>query len=381
MAESLYLHMAGIVRTLTKKLLIVLNVAVALCFLLACLVPYLNPARWWLIGFVGLLFPYLALLLFFAIIFWLVFKPRIAIFSLLCLLAGWQQFGSLFAFHISKNRFSEVKIEPRMRLISWNVGSMSGASKNKEKQKHARTEIADAIIKADADIVCLQEFSHSNTQGPQANNLGLFKKAYPYHYFSQDLSRRNGFYQYGSVIFSRYPVIDSGKISYPGGRAESLIYIDVLKETDTIRIFTSHLQSFRFNDADYQDMEKIQQQDPALFDASRSLVKKMRLAFTRRAIQADIVRRNLDASPYATIMCGDFNDVPTSYTYARIRGNRQDAFLATDFGIGRSYIALAPTLRIDYILPDQRFQVHQFDMVDEDLSDHIMLVSDLSLKK
>jgi endonuclease/exonuclease/phosphatase family metal-dependent hydrolase len=73
--------------------------------------------------------------------------------------------------------------------------------------------------------------------------------------------------------------------------------------------------------------------------------------------------------------------VPNSFTYFRIRGERQDAFLKKDFGIGRSFIALAPTLRIDYILPTLHFEVKQFDMVDEDLSDHIMLVTDLVLKK
>lgn len=373
--------MAGIVRRFTKKLLLFLNIVAALCFVLACLVPYLDPAGWWPIGFMGLLFPYLAIVLFFAFIFWLIVKPKLALLPFLCLLVGWQQFRSLFAIHFNRPGFSDVKIEPRIRLISWNVGSMSGASNNKEKQKHARTEIADAIINSNADIVCLQEFSHSGTQGPQANNLALFRKQYPYYFFSRDYSKRNGFYEYGSVIFSKYPIVDSGKVHYPGNRAESLVFADVVKENDTIRIFTTHLQSFRFSDADYQDMEKIAQQDTALFNASKNIFKKMKLAFTRRSVQANIVRSTIDESPHPSIICGDFNDVPTSYTYFRIRGNRQDAFLAKDYGIGRTYIALAPTLRIDYILPDRTFQVDQFDMVDEDLSDHLMLVADLSLKK
>lgn len=107
----------------------------------------------------------------------------------------------------------------------------------------------------------------------------------------------------------------------------------------------------------------------------------MKLAFNRRAVQANIVREAIDRSPYPSIICGDFNDVPNSYAYFRIRGERQDAFLKKGFAVGRTFISLAPTLRIDYILPDRNFEVKQFDMVDEDLSDHIMLVSDLLLKK
>jgi len=72
--------------------------------------------------------------------------------------------------------------------------------------------------------------------------------------------------------------------------------------------------------------------------------------------------------------------VPNNFAYFHIRKDWQDAFLATSLGIGRTYLAIAPTLRIDYILPDQQFFIHQFDMVDEDLSDHLMLVADISLK-
>ena len=69
-----------------------------------------------------------------------------------------------------------------------------------------------------------------------------------------------------------------------------------------------------------------------------------------RGIQATIVRNATDKSPYPSVVCGDFNDVPNSYTYFNIRGKRQDAFLASSFGVGRTSDALAPTLRIDYIL-------------------------------
>jgi endonuclease/exonuclease/phosphatase family metal-dependent hydrolase len=80
------------------------------------------------------------------------------------------------------------------------------------------------------------------------------------------------------------------------------------------------------------------------------------------------------------VICGDFNDVPNSYTYFHIRKDWQDAFLQTSLGIGRTYLALALTLRIDYILPDKNFYILQFDLVDEDLSDHLMLVADIGIK-
>ena len=82
---------------------------------------------------------------------------------------------------------------------------------------------------------------------------------------------------------------------------------------------------------------------------------------------------------YPVIFCGDFNDVPNSYTYFTVRGNMQDAFLEKGSGIGRSFTSISPTLRIDYILTSNDFSVLQFDRNKRKYSDHYMLVTDLKL--
>ncbi len=366
--------------SITRRVFIFFTLIMCMIFLLASLAPYLNPANWWLIGFLGLIVPYLVILLIFAFIFWLIMKPIIALFPLLSLLVGWKQLSVVFATHPMAT-FTAEKPDSNFRVVSWNVGSMYGLTNNNYKRKHHRTEIAEAILRLKPDVICLQEFNHSYTQGPDADNIGLFSKEYPYHYFPKDYNKNNGFYTYGNIIFSKTPIIDSGRIKYSENVMESLIYADIIKHTDTLRMYTSHLQSFKFTSGDYADMEKIKQQNEQSLAASKNIFEKMKLAFTRRGNQAEIVRKVIDESPFASVMCGDFNDVPNSFTYFHIRGLRQDAFLKQGFGIGRTFISMAPTLRIDYILPDNNFIVQQFDMVDEDLSDHLMLVTDLSIKK
>ena len=59
----------------------------------------------------------------------------------------------------------------------------------------------------------------------------------------------------------------------------------------------------------------------------------------------------------------------------------QDAFLKKGFGIGRTFAALSPTLRIDYIFADKHFTIKQFKRVVKKLSDHYMLVADVSAEK
>jgi len=370
--------MANFFRRTIKRIIVITNVMVVILFLLACLSSELTPAKFWWVGFAGLLVPYLIVLLCFSILFWLIVKPALALISIITLVIGWHQIDVIFATHL-RSEFVTEKEPNSIRIVDWNVESFNGLSKNKETKKHTREDVAASIFQLQPDIVCLQEFNTSSLQGLQSDNLLLFTKIYPYHYFSKDYSRANGLYQSGCIIFSKYKIVDSGRIKYRV--AESLIYADMVKNNDTFRIYTTHLQSFKFKKEDYDGIEKIAEQDEEGLAASKNVYLKMRVAFKRRGLQAKIVREALDKCTLPSIICGDFNDVPNSYTYFHIKGARQDVFLDKGLGIGRSFLALAPTLRIDYILPDQNFSIKQFDMVDEGLSDHIMLVSDLALKK
>ena len=337
--------------------------------------PYLNPTIWWFMGLFGIAIPYLALLLIFFIFFWLVIKPFWSILPIITLLIGYKQLSVLFAVHKYQS-FTEKKDSIHLRIVDWNIRSLEGLSNKADKKRLDRASIPETIIRQNPDIICLQEFNNSSAQ----DNIAPFKKKYPHYYFSKDFLRQKQNYQAGSIIFSKFPIVNSGKIQFPGQAGESLIYADIQTHRKIIRVYTTHLQSFKFTKIDYNDLEKIKNTEEKVFPASKSILQKMKLAYTKKGEQANIVRNALDKSPYPSIICGDFNDVPNSYTYFHIRKNWQDVFLETSLGIGRTYLALAPTLRIDYILADTNFYIQQFDLVDEDLSDHLMLVADIGIR-
>jgi len=363
------------VRKVIKIICMAISILVVLLFLLTCLTPFLSPKKVWFIGFCGLITPHLIFLLLLSIIFWLIAKPKLALLPVITLLIGYKQIQTVFAFHI-KDDFTNEKKANTIRIVDWNVRSFLGLSKNKETKKHIKENIVQSILTLQPDIICMQEF---NNIPAMADNISLFTKTHPYYFFSEDYSRKDG-YRSGCIIFSKHPIIQFNKTKYPV--AESLIYADVVKGEDTIRFYTTHLQSFKFKKQDYDDIEKIKQQEEDVLIASKNIFYKMRLAFKRRATQTDIVTSETAKSPYPSIICGDFNDVPNSYTYFKIKNtNRQDAFLQKSFGIGRTFNSLASTLRIDYILPTNNFTVQQFGLIDEGYSDHSMLVSDIQLKK
>jgi endonuclease/exonuclease/phosphatase family metal-dependent hydrolase len=175
-------------------------------------------------------------------------------------------------------------------------------------------------------------------------------------------------------------MVDTGKIYYPKpGITEVLLHADLKFNGDTIRVFTTHLQSVLFTKTDYDKIEQIQHGDEGVLKNSRGIFSKLKLATSIRGHQANAAGEETGNSPYPVVFTGDLNDVPTSYTYAAIRGDMQDAFLEKGFGIGRTFSALSPTLRIDYIFTDKKFEILQLKKYVRELSDHYMMVADVKL--
>ena len=248
-----------------------------------------------------------------------------------------------------------------------------------------RAQMMEFINDQNADILCFQEFFESHNEKDFPENIAYIQKQlkFPYYFFSKDYHHYDMANESGVIIFSKYPITDSLKIKYikkDNIRAtESLIATDINVNGKTIRVFTTHLQSVLFRNKDFRNIEIIKNVDDSVLEASKSIVKKLRRAYSLRSEQADLVREQIDQSPYPAIICGDFNDVPNSYTYFRIRGNRQDAFIKKSFGIGRTYVNLSPTLRIDYIFADQKFNVLQCKRINLPYSDHHPVMADFQL--
>jgi endonuclease/exonuclease/phosphatase family metal-dependent hydrolase len=372
--------MASKFRVFTKRFFIYSNITVVFFFLLSCLVPYLNPQKWWFISFLGLAFPFLLIVVLFFLVGWLIIaKPRLALISGIALLLGFKSISVFFAFHRSGN-FNYKKEPNTLRIVTWNVARFIELKRNTNKGSQTRLKMMELIKQQDADVVCLQEF-HTSIDSAYYDNITPIQKdlGYPYFYFSFDTDGDKHFYS--SIIFSRYPIIDTGLIRYPRPTLpDALIHADIKVNNDTVRIYTTHLQSLQFGKQDYERIEKITNAEDGELSNSRSILSKIKKGISNRSIQANIIDEVLGDSPYPVLFCADLNDVPNSYAYHTVRGDMQDAFLKKGFGIGRTFSALSPTLRIDYIFADEHFRIKQFNRIVKNYSDHYMLVSDVQLE-
>lgn len=372
--------MAGRFRIFTRRFLLLCNVGAVVLLLLAALAPYLDPQRWWMISMLGLGFPFLFLVNLFFVIGWLLVKRKYALLSGLALVLAFKSISVFFAFHPG-GRFSEKKDTGQIRVATWNVARFIEMKRNFNQGSRTRLRMMEQIAAQNADIICMQEFFHSLASDWYPNLTYISKNYnYPYYYFSHDNDGDKHFT--GSVIFSRYPIIDSGMIRFPRpSLPEALMHADIKVNDDTIRVYTTHLQSLQFRPNDYKRIEEIKSGGDGFVTNSKTIFSKLRTGMSHRKIQVDIISQVLNDSPHPVIFCADLNDVPNSYTYFQVRGDMQDAFLKKGFGIGRTFNALSPTLRIDYILADQDFGISQFKRIKKNYSDHYMLVADMKLKE
>jgi endonuclease/exonuclease/phosphatase family metal-dependent hydrolase len=376
----------AIFRKFTRRLFIISNLVAVILFLLACANEFLHPGRWWFISLLGLLFPLLLLMVTGFFLFGLFFRScrPWSLLSLIVLLIGWTNIHSFLALHIGKG-FAAEKPPHSLRVLTWNVRSFDEFMTKKRGVSGHRTKMLEFIQGQQADVLCLQEFFESRSPLEFSPNISFIQQQlhFPYYYFSRDYIRYDGQYEAGVIIFSRFPIVDTLLQQYgrrDGTRfTESLIAATIRVGIDTVRVFTTHLQSVLFRSKDFHDIEIIENVDDSILEASRSIVRKLRDAFKHRGDQADQVRVQLNKSPYPALICGDFNDVPNSYTYFTIRGGWQDAFIKKGLGIGRTYVHLSPTLRIDYILADPRLPVLQCRKFSLPWSDHNPVVADLQL--
>ncbi|MDQ6610670.1 MAG: endonuclease/exonuclease/phosphatase family protein [Bacteroidota bacterium] len=373
--------MATTYRSITRIVFLVLNVIISFIFLLACLAPSLNPIKWWYISMLGLGFGLIVVTLIAFMLFWIAFKPKFILISLIPLLIGYKSIGTFFALNTTQ-KFNYEKEKGTLRIAHWNVARFIEWYRNNNKGSQTRLKMMDLLKEQNADVLCMQEF-FTSTDSIYYDNLNhvMNELGYPYFYYAwmNDGDRQ----WFGNVIFSKLPIIDSGKVFFPHSRyPETLLHADILYGKDTIRVYTTHLQSLNFKKEDFHNIDEIKEQQKDVIRNSKGIFGKVRRAMLVRKEQADIIKEMLSNDPYPTILTGDFNDVPNSYAYATVKDDKlQDVFLKKGFGIGRTFNNISPTLRIDYIFTTKDFEVKQFNRVVKNLSDHYLLVTDVKLKK
>ena len=181
-------------------------------------------------------------------------------------------------------------------------------------QNDVPEQISKLIEEQKPDILCLQEFSPSDR---------VNTKMFPFSY----VKLYGGKNKYGQAIYSNYKMIEKGEIQFPN-TSNNVIYADILKGKDTLRIYSMHLQSIKISTDIHEDLNQ---------EKSKFIFMRISEAFTLQQQQAEIIKKHFDACNYPKIICGDLNNSAFSYVYRTVKGDMKDAFEQAGTGFGKSY--------------------------------------------
>ncbi len=289
--------------------------------------------------------------------------------SLFVLILGYKSIPKIIQFNVSQGI-----PENAYKIMSYNVRLFD--LYQWQEKKTTRSEIFKLIKREKADILCLQEFYHSEDTTYEFKTLDSISNFQNVNYIHVEYNFNKGLNYWGIATFSKFPIVGKGRVEFPSTEHNICIYTDIQLKDEIIRVYNMHLASIQLEKVDYKT-----DPDAAVeyFGQEKELLNKLKLAFNKRALQAEAIAQSIAESPYRVMVVGDLNDSPNSYAYRTLSKDMKDSFVQAGRGFGQTYIGKFPSFRIDYILHSKTIKSHRFQTLKDELSDHHPIVSQFSI--
>lgn len=328
-----------------NKIIFILNNIFSVLLLLSYSIPYIKPTFLPLISALSLVVPVLLIINILFFIYWLLNLKKQLLLSFLCLLLGFNYATSFYKF-TSKDTISN----PQTSVMSYNVRLFNHYKWLKD--KNIPTKIIKFIQGEYPDILCIQEYY----------SQPILEKFYPYHYiFYKDTTRKNG-----QAIFSKFAFVFKGSLNFEN-TSNNAIYVDIVKNYDTLRIYNIHLESLHLNPL----------KDAVNKENSERLLKSIAKTFSKQQAQIELIKQQLESTNYKNIICADLNNTAFSWAYRTLNSDFNDAFIEAGVGFGTTFNYNYIPLRIDFILVDSKIEVLHFEKYNIKYSDHFPIKTEI----
>jgi endonuclease/exonuclease/phosphatase family metal-dependent hydrolase len=325
-----------------NKIVYILNSFIATLLLLSFLLPYISPKTIPVFAILSLFVPFLIIINSVFALYWLLQFKKQFLLSSIILAIGWV-FSTPF-YKVTENNSS---LNDDIKVMSYNVRMFNHW---KWVEDDSISNKINAFITAQSpDILLFQEYYSLEKQ--------QFK--YPYKY----IKTKNKKDKIGLAIYSRFPIINSGSLNLEN-TSNNIIFADIVRKKDTIRVYNLHLQSLQLNTS----KENFGQAN------SEKLVARLKERFKRQADQTEIFLAHEKVFKGKKIVGGDFNNTCYSWVYNQISKDKKDTFIEAGSGFGKTFNYWFP-MRIDFIFTDENAIVNQFNSFSEKNSDHFPIVT------
>jgi endonuclease/exonuclease/phosphatase family metal-dependent hydrolase len=217
------------------------------------------------------------------------------------------------------------------------------------------------------DIVCFQEY---NDFSGDKKNSDSYKDYFPYSAFGNN----------DMVVYSRYPIVNKKNIDFEQTN-NSAMWVEVNVNNNIYRIYNVHLETTGINSALHQaaklSQKGVEVRGNALINA---IYGRYTLGMIARSGQANMLAMDMRESEAPVIVCGDFNDVPYSYVYNQMLGDKIDGFKECGSGFMYTYRG-DKKVRIDYIFHDKGLEGVSYYKKELSYSDHYPVFMRIATKQ
>ena len=334
-----------------NKIIYTINIIVAFFTLIGYFLPFLAPKLFPFLSVVTLVLPSLLLVNILFLFYWLLQFKKQVLLSFLVLISGITFLTKFYKF--SGREFE--KEEEDFVLMTYNVRLFNLFEWIPDAD--VPEKIKEFIDLQDPDVLCLQEYS---------KNTKLTFPQYKYKFVTSHGKK----IKTGQAIYSKFRIIDNGEINLPNSN-NNVVYVDLLKGRDTIRVYSMHLQSVNISPDIHEKIDEAK---------SKKILNRLSKAFREQQLQSELIQSHMGDASYSKIICGDMNNSAFSYVYRNIRGDLKDAFVEAGKGFGATYDFPYYPARIDYVFVDARMEVRSFKTHSNFInSDHYPIVTRLRL--
>ncbi|MCX4358639.1 MAG: endonuclease/exonuclease/phosphatase family protein [Rikenellaceae bacterium] len=355
-------RISKIIRNVTELVLYSVTVIAAAALICAYLASAVDPAsNTFFIPF-GLAAPFIIGLNLLLALFWIIRWKPIAFLPVLLLAIGYGVVSRHIQLPVLKQY--EKRTSADIDVTTYNVHIFRDADWN-----GSIDSIAKYIKTTDPDILAIQEYYASSSM--PADTIGTIMGGYPYFKTFYIRSEPGSGVGYGLALYSRHKILRSEEIVFEN-ESNGAMYADMIIEGDTVRVFNCHMQTTDVNNNDIALVEGVENESQIEMKAGlKRIMGKLRNNGIKRAAQADIVAGYVQSSPYPVILCGDFNDVPASYTYKKLSQGLKDGFKAAGRGYAHSFRELHSLFNVDYVFyTPTSFECIRYNSPSLPFSDH-----------
>lgn len=331
--------------------MLILSAATIICVI----TPKIPPQSMGILSTIVLAAPIIYLLQIIVLFYWVLrWKWNRFAYTLIFVIVATCVFGRYYQTDYKQK--PPVKVKKCIKAISYNISNANNQV------------LIDSIKEHNPTIICLQEYlSDANDKW---DSLG--------EKYTSTASKATDF---SCEIITNHIILKQGLIdSLP---RYSAMWADLKINNDTVRVINLHLQSTTITTSDIEFVQEHQYMtDSARTTKIQSITKRLVENNILRSKQADKVRAFIDNSPVKKmIVCGDFNDVPLSYSFNTIAKPLVNTFKEAGSGYVYTFDGFFRLLTIDHMLVSEHFDILSYE-VDHTMtfSDHYPIITRLRIK-